>query len=197
MDFIAVVDVIMNDTSWYADVVLPESSYLERYDPLHVVGDEVFIRQPVIEPQGNTRSALWIYKELGKRLGLDDFFQYEDEKDYLRQQLAPINGSLDTSQLPGYSNQKLTREMGKRSFSIHLLAKLKYIQKLWSGLDFHPGPPGKIPHSPQRASCICCPEKLASILSPPHKTINSCINMKTNPGLVAHLSRCRTRHKDR
>lgn len=101
MDFIAVVDVIMNDTSWYADVVLPESSYLERYDPLHVVGDEVFIRQPVIEPQGNTRSALWIYKELGKRLGLEDFFQYEDEEDYLRQQLAPIGGSLETLKTNG------------------------------------------------------------------------------------------------
>ena len=33
MDFIATVDVIMNDTSWFSDVVLPEASYLERYDP--------------------------------------------------------------------------------------------------------------------------------------------------------------------
>ena len=34
MDFIAVVDIILNDTAWFADVVLPEASYLERYDPL-------------------------------------------------------------------------------------------------------------------------------------------------------------------
>ena len=33
LDFIAVVDIIMNDTAWFADVVLPEASYLERYDP--------------------------------------------------------------------------------------------------------------------------------------------------------------------
>ena len=35
MDFIATVDIIMNDTSWFSDVVLPEASYLERYDPLN------------------------------------------------------------------------------------------------------------------------------------------------------------------
>lgn len=128
MDFIAVVDIIMNDTAWFADVVLPEASYLERYDPLLPVampveehpglcapincllegeqpiaaGDRIFIRQPVIEPQGEAKSALWIYKELGKRLGLGDFFQYEDEEDYIRQELAPINGSLDEIRTRGY-----------------------------------------------------------------------------------------------
>ena len=34
LDFMVTVDVIMNDTSWFSDVVLPEASYLERYDPL-------------------------------------------------------------------------------------------------------------------------------------------------------------------
>jgi thiosulfate reductase/polysulfide reductase chain A len=75
MDFIATVDIIMNDTAWFSDVVLPEASYLERYDPLNIVGDKAFLRQPVIEPQREGKSALWIYKELGKRLGLSDFFQ--------------------------------------------------------------------------------------------------------------------------
>ncbi|NKQ34048.1 MAG: molybdopterin-dependent oxidoreductase, partial [Chloroflexi bacterium] len=86
----AVVDIFLNDTAWFADVVLPEASYLERYDPLLVVGDKVFIRQPVIQPQGDAKSALWIYKELGKRLDLEDYFQYVDEEDYIRQQLAPV-----------------------------------------------------------------------------------------------------------
>ncbi|NCP88522.1 molybdopterin-dependent oxidoreductase, partial [bacterium] len=50
MDFIATVDIIMNDTAWFSDVVLPEASYLERYDPLLPVNGKAFIRQPVIEP---------------------------------------------------------------------------------------------------------------------------------------------------
>jgi thiosulfate reductase/polysulfide reductase chain A len=103
MDFIAVVDIILNDTAWFADVVLPEASYLERYDPLNVVGDKAFIRQPVIQPQGEAKSALWIYKELGKRLGLEDYFQYIDEEDYLRQQLAPLGVTLEEVREKGYA----------------------------------------------------------------------------------------------
>jgi thiosulfate reductase/polysulfide reductase chain A len=103
MDFIVTVDIILNDTAWFSDVVLPEASYLERYDPLLPVGDKVFIRQPVIEPQGEAKSALWIYKQLGERLGLGDFFQYADEEDYIRQQLAPLGVTLEEVKAKGYA----------------------------------------------------------------------------------------------
>jgi thiosulfate reductase/polysulfide reductase chain A len=102
LDFIATVDILMNDTAWFSDVVLPEASYLERYDPLNIVGDKAFLRQPVIEPQGEGKSALWIYKQLGQRLGLSDYFQYTDEEDYLKQQLAPLGVSLDDVRQKGY-----------------------------------------------------------------------------------------------
>ncbi len=102
MDFIVTVDIIMNDTAWFSDVVLPEASYLERYDPLLPVGDKAFLRQPAVEPQGESRSALWIYKQLGERLGLGDYFQYTDEEDYLRQQLAPVGASLEEAKVKGY-----------------------------------------------------------------------------------------------
>lgn len=102
MDFIVTVDILVNDTAWFSDVVLPEASYLERYDPLNVVGDRAYLRQPVIEAQGEARSALWIYKQLGERLGLGDYFQYEDEEDYLRQQLAPLGVSLEEVRSRGY-----------------------------------------------------------------------------------------------
>lgn len=103
MDFIVTVDIILNDTAWFSDVVLPEASYLERYDPLVPVGNKAFIRQPVIEPQGEGKSALWIYKQLGERLGLGDYFQYADEEDYIRQQLAPLGVSLEDAKAKGYA----------------------------------------------------------------------------------------------
>ncbi|HJW83149.1 MAG TPA: molybdopterin dinucleotide binding domain-containing protein, partial [Anaerolineae bacterium] len=90
IDFIVTVSTIPNDTEWYADVILPEASYLERYDPLHVVENRVFLRRPVIQAIGESKSALWIYKQLGQRLGIGDYFQYQDEVDYINQQLAPL-----------------------------------------------------------------------------------------------------------
>jgi thiosulfate reductase / polysulfide reductase chain A len=117
LDFIAVVDIILNDTAWFADVVLPEASYLERYDPLLPVGDKVFVRQPVIEPQGEGRSALWIYKQLGERLGLGDFFQYKDEEDYLRQELAPLGVPLEQVRTHGFVELPGENENGEPSWS--------------------------------------------------------------------------------
>ncbi len=104
MDFIVTVDIFVNDTAWFSDVVLPEASYLERYDPLNVVGSRAYLRQPVIEPQGEAKSALWIYKQLGERLGLGDYFQYADEEDYLRQQLAPLGVTLESIKARGYAD---------------------------------------------------------------------------------------------
>jgi thiosulfate reductase/polysulfide reductase chain A len=67
-----------------------------------LVGNKAFLRQPVIEAQGEGKSALWIYKELGTRLGLSDYFQYADEEDYLKQQIAPLGVSLDDVRQKGY-----------------------------------------------------------------------------------------------
>ncbi len=110
MDFIVVIDIFLNDTAWFADVVLPEASYLERYDPMLPVGDKAFLRQPVIKPQGEAKSTLWIYKQLGERLGLGDFFQYEDEEDYIRQQLAPLGVSLEEVKQKGYAELPAAEE---------------------------------------------------------------------------------------
>ncbi len=110
MDFIATVDIVMNDTAWFSDVVLPEASYLERYDPLNPVGNKIFLRQPVIEPQGDAKSALWIYKQLGERLGLGDYFQYKDEEDYIRQQLAPLGVSFEELKSKGYIELPAAKE---------------------------------------------------------------------------------------
>ncbi len=102
LDFIVTIDTTMNDTAWFSDVVLPEASYLERYDPLAVVGDAVFIRQPAVAPMGESKSALWIFKELGTRLGLADYFAYKDDEDYLRQQLKPLGVTLEEVKAKGF-----------------------------------------------------------------------------------------------
>ena len=102
LEFIVTIDIAMNDTAWFSDVVLPEASYLERYDPLTVVDGIVFIRQPAVEPLGESRSGLWIFKQLGERLGLGDYFPYEDEEDYLRQQLAPLEITLEELKERGF-----------------------------------------------------------------------------------------------
>lgn len=59
MDFICTIDIQMSETAWYSDLVLPESTYLERWDPcasLAGIWPIVTFRQPVIKPMFQTKS---------------------------------------------------------------------------------------------------------------------------------------------
>ncbi len=148
MDFIVTVDIIMNDTAWFSDVILPEASYLERYDPLLPVGDKAFLRQPVIEPQGEAKSALWIYKQLGERLGLGEFFQYEDEEDYIRQQLAPLGVDLEEVKLKGYAEMPASEEEdGELTFNTPS-GKIEIYSETLKNAGFSPWPTWEEPPQP-------------------------------------------------
>jgi thiosulfate reductase/polysulfide reductase chain A len=148
MDFITVVDISLNDTAWFADVVLPEASYLERYDPLLVVGNRIFLRQPVVEPQGEAKSALWIYKQLGERLGLGDFFQYEDEEDYIRQQLAPLGLSLDDLKVEGYLEPDVEAPSEEITFNTPS-GKIEVYSETLANAGFSPWPSWEEPPYPK------------------------------------------------
>ena len=91
LDFYVVVDVRPTEPTWYADVILPEDTYLERYDTLMTVTgwykQYVSLRQPVVKRVHNTKPGWWIAKELGKRLGLSAYYPYNDYEDVIKYQL--------------------------------------------------------------------------------------------------------------
>ena len=94
LDFMAVVDVLPVEQTRYADLVLPEATYLERYDPPAVVTTAkrpfVAIRQPAMSPLYESKPGWWIAKEAAKRLGLSDYFPWSDPDDHLRRLIAPL-----------------------------------------------------------------------------------------------------------
>jgi thiosulfate reductase/polysulfide reductase chain A len=68
----------MEITGW-ADVVLPESTYLERFDDVWAPAWKqpfLALRQPVVQPMYDSRPGWWIAKELARRLGLRDWFPW-------------------------------------------------------------------------------------------------------------------------
>lgn len=98
VEFIAVVDTMPMEITGYADVVLPECTYLERYDGIRNAPKRVpslALRQPVAKPKYNSNPAWWISKQLGERLGLHDYFQYNDFEDVIKWQLEQVGTSLE------------------------------------------------------------------------------------------------------
>ncbi len=92
------VDTLPQDHVAWADVVLPEATYLERYDELWSCGHKtpyITMREPAIDPLYQTKPAWWMVRELGLRLGLDDFFTWKTAEEYLNRRLSSIGLNLD------------------------------------------------------------------------------------------------------
>ncbi|BDG06032.1 molybdopterin-containing oxidoreductase family protein [Anaeromyxobacter oryzae] len=98
LDLLVVCDVLPTEITQYADVLLPEDTYLERWDDLSIGFTKtpyVGLRQPVVQSPHDTRPAWRIAKELGARLGVGDFFPWATFEDYLSVRLAGAGLSLD------------------------------------------------------------------------------------------------------
>ncbi|MEO1924059.1 MAG: molybdopterin-dependent oxidoreductase [Nautiliaceae bacterium] len=75
MDLVVVIDILPNDTAMYADVILPDTVYLERTSPLKSFGT---LREPMIgarwatsKPLYNTKPLYYIMKELSEKVEKD------------------------------------------------------------------------------------------------------------------------------
>ncbi|MCC6622523.1 MAG: molybdopterin-dependent oxidoreductase [Deltaproteobacteria bacterium] len=96
LDHVVAVDVLPAEITGWADVVLPEATYLERFDDLHAPPWKegyVAIRQPVVPPLYDSKPGSWIAYEIGKRLGLADQL-HGDVEAYLDQRLRGLGSSL-------------------------------------------------------------------------------------------------------
>jgi thiosulfate reductase/polysulfide reductase chain A len=98
LDLMVVIDTMPMEITGYADVVLPECTYLERYDNLRVSGHReptIALRAPAAEPKYDSKPAWWMAKELSNRLGLQDYFPFETEEEELDWQLKKVGLSLE------------------------------------------------------------------------------------------------------
>jgi len=98
LDLMVVVDVIPSEIAGWADVVLPESVYLERYDDLNASPFRegfVGIRQPVVGAPNDQKPNWWMAKKLGEKLGLGAYFPWKDVEEYLDTRLNLAGHSLD------------------------------------------------------------------------------------------------------
>ncbi|MDF1564418.1 MAG: molybdopterin-dependent oxidoreductase [Deltaproteobacteria bacterium] len=97
LDFSVVIDVLPAEVTGWADVILPEATYLERHDDIHTPGWKrgyAALRQPVVPPLHQSRPGWWIARELATRLGLGEYFPWEDARDYLETRLQASGSSL-------------------------------------------------------------------------------------------------------
>ncbi len=98
LDFVAVIDTMPMEITAWADVILPECTYLERFDTIRTSPHRlpaIAVRVPAVEPKYETRSAWWMAREIGLRLGLQAYFPFETQEEELDWQLREVETSLE------------------------------------------------------------------------------------------------------
>ncbi|MBI4797353.1 MAG: molybdopterin-dependent oxidoreductase, partial [Desulfarculus sp.] len=104
LKLLVAIDVNYSETAWRADVILPESTYLER---ANILGGKngpkpgLVMRDQCIAPRFDSRPAWWIFKELAKRLGVGQYFPFETIEDIWRYQLTDTGVDIETLRAKG------------------------------------------------------------------------------------------------
>ncbi|MET0013380.1 MAG: sulfite dehydrogenase subunit SoeA [Sedimenticola sp.] len=88
--FLIVCDAFQSETVAFADLVLPDTTYLERHDALSMLdrpiseyeGPMDSVRIPVVPPKGECKPFQEVLIEMGSRLGLPAFVDDKGERKY-------------------------------------------------------------------------------------------------------------------
>ena len=98
LDLLVVIDTLPSEITGYADVVLPEVTFLERYEQLLVGSGRqgwTSLRQPVMPAPQEQKPNWWIAKELAKKLGIPECLPFADIEEFLRYRVEKSGMSWD------------------------------------------------------------------------------------------------------
>jgi thiosulfate reductase/polysulfide reductase chain A len=98
LDFMVAIDTMPMEITGYADVVLPECTYLERHDYCRTDQNRqpnIAVRIPAVPPKYDSKPSWWIVKQLAEKMGLGDYFEWKDIEELLDWQLKQVGTSLE------------------------------------------------------------------------------------------------------
>lgn len=104
LDLLVVIDTMPMEITGYADVILPECTYLERYDTVRTSKHReptLALRMPAASPMYNSKPGWWMVKELSRKMGLESYFAWKDIEEMLDWQLKQVGSSLEEMQRIG------------------------------------------------------------------------------------------------
>lgn len=105
LDFLVVQDIFMNETSAYADVILPAAAYAERYGTYTNTERRVQLSYPAVKAPGEARPDWQIITELGKKMGFPWNYKSAEEVFAEIAAVTPSYGGLSYKRLQSNSLQ--------------------------------------------------------------------------------------------
>jgi len=137
MDLVVVIDTMPSDTVMMADVVLPESVYLEREDPVKTFGGaepSIALRKKVVDAKYDTKPVIEIMRGLGEKLSKPLF---EISKKYDESLQEELEGLTEEEVLEYYNENGYDLADGYRhsqeTINHHMVASV-YGEEAWKTL---------------------------------------------------------------
>jgi thiosulfate reductase/polysulfide reductase chain A len=98
------IDAFMGNTTLASHVVLPDATYLEQSQVKADWLYDAFISywQKAVEPLYNSRPSWWIFLELARRMGMEEYFPWRDIDEAHQNQLEGTPWSLEELKEKGY-----------------------------------------------------------------------------------------------
>jgi anaerobic selenocysteine-containing dehydrogenase len=101
------------DTTDYADIVLPATTFLEHKDFQGAYGHYYLqLSQPAIAPRGEARSNVWLFRQLAERMGFTEPC-FRDTEDAMIEQALAVD-EKESPWLHGMTRARLEREASIR-----------------------------------------------------------------------------------
>ena len=104
-DLLVSVDTHYSEFGWYADVILPESTYLERDSIIATqkgVKPRFIVRRKAIDTQHDTKGICEIIKQLADRVGIGQYFPYNTMEELWAWQLEPTGYKIEDFDAKGF-----------------------------------------------------------------------------------------------
>lgn len=98
LDLLVAIDVNYSETSWYADVILPEATYLERSNILATKKGpkpSFVMRRQAMAPRYDSKPAWEIFTLLAGRMGAGQYFPYRSIEEIWEYQLQGTNIKIE------------------------------------------------------------------------------------------------------
>nr|MBF0221164.1 molybdopterin-dependent oxidoreductase [Desulfobulbaceae bacterium] len=117
--FIVTCDIYPSETSLYADIILPEATFLERSDGAEIIETADFqivaTKQPLVEPRFAVKDPYWIVKQLSSRLGKGENFHFDSVDERTQFEMAGLGVSLVDIKKNGFARIRPTNGVADES----------------------------------------------------------------------------------
>ncbi len=155
LDLIVVVDVNYSETFGFADVVLPESTYLERDTMMRTdkgLKPGFSMRRKAVEPIYDTKAGWEIWTDLANRLGKGEYFPYKSIEDIWSYQLQDTGLKIEDFDEKGFvqvASKPIWKDRAKLEFPTSS-GKIEFVSKRLEDEDIPSFMPYTSPQKPAK-----------------------------------------------